>query len=324
MDMDQATMERLYKPRSVFSPGGRLKMNIVPMFLNILVPWMLFVLCLGLTMFSAMYWRPALVASFIGAFFLMWLGSLGVALWARRKDPNPTWYSYSSMVVFLALVSGTLLGLKNFEKLSRPYYDLMQLKVIDNVDAGKERGQNMLDAGVINFAAGNKVDLAHSWHFKHNNVYCAAPIVTNMSGGPETHTYDFWAVGKDCCAVGASDFRCGPQQDAVTAGIRVLDEEALPFFRLAVQQAETLYNLRATHPIFLFWTHDPVHTINSWHKKVYRIFAVNCAVAFVVFLFLATLAVYKYAWIGRGPWSVKNPFMYHNHDFHPHQPSYGL
>ena len=68
------------------------------------------------------------------------------------------------------------------------------------------RGQQVMDAGIIMFANGSKLELQKSMGFKNQNIYCVAPIV--MGGNTTMGTYDFWAVGKDCCSGSTADFHC--------------------------------------------------------------------------------------------------------------------
>jgi len=94
-----------------------------------------------------------------------------------------------------------------------------------------------MDAAKIYFSAGSGIDYSRSWHFKHHDTYCVAPIVRkNGPGGstvePETGSIDFFAVGTNCCAVTSSDFRCVENSPYSRSGLRVLDDTKTPFYRL--------------------------------------------------------------------------------------------
>merc|ERR1719401_574416 len=137
-----------------------------------------------------------------------------------------------------------------------------------------------MDAGIVYFANGNHIDGSRSWHFKQDTIYCVAPIL-GANDKPETQTYDFWAVGKDCCVTGSSDFRCGQQQAGIRSAIRSLDEDSLKFYRLAVQQAESLYDIVSTRPVFFEWAADPLVVIAEWKLDSFHLFLFYVAAFFV-------------------------------------------
>jgi len=229
----------------------------------------------------------------------VWVGMVALAIWARKGEPDPMWYAYAALMVGLSIVFGTVAGLFLYVEYFSPYYQINDLKVVANIDAGREVGQDHMDAGLFYFAAGNKIDSTKSWHFKNHDLYCVAPIIP-ASGYPETGTYDFWAVGKNCCSNSASDFRCG-SFDNIRArnGIRVLDDQARPFYRLAVQQTESVYGILATHPIFVEWRQDPLDTINTWQDTGYGKYLLWVCGWFVFCLFCVLCATWKFAWLGR-------------------------
>jgi len=95
--------------------------------------------------------------------------------------------------------------------------------------------------------------------FKNIDTYCVAPITSTpfANKSAKLDTYDFWAVGVNCCSGVASDFRCGEfNNPAAHSGLRLMDEKDRSYFRVAVQQAEAAYNLQATHPLFFYWAED--------------------------------------------------------------------
>merc|ERR1719160_2030554 len=175
-----------------------------------------------------------------------------------------------------------------------------------------EHGQNVLDAGQFYFVKGSKLDPLRAWHFRQKDVYCVAPIIAPVSNGtwpvpnmtypnvPLTQSYDFWAVGKDCCSVSSSDFRCGAYNNPLArSAIRVLDEQDLKFYRLAVEQAETLYGIMATHPVFFEWSQDPLEVVNTWNARAFANYILAAVFSLVVSLLGVACASCKFAWLGR-------------------------
>lgn len=300
----------------LFLAGERIRMSIVPMFLCVFIPWGLYVLVSSVTTFCYVYTRPLPAGATLVSVFLFCVALLVIAIRARKEDPCPTWYSYLALSCCSFCIVAALLGHSTCQAGVRPWMELTALAPRFGINAGREFGQNFMDAGIIEFAPGNSIDAFKAWSFKRGgdnldamtssvqpgSVYCVAPIVTNNLP-PETQSYDFWVVGKDCCSVGTADFRCGVWFGLGNrSGLRVLVDEDLDYYRLAVQQAEGNFHMRARHPIFFTWSEDPLRTLAIENRRVFVGYVFGVAVAFVTALFGVCMAVAKFAWIGRGPW----------------------
>jgi len=298
-EMHPLVKDKLMRPRTVFHPGSRIKMNILPMILNLFVPWGIFTFVCGICSSWVMYNQPGVVYMMLAITYLGWGMCLRKAAEARKDNPEPTWFTYVSLAVGIAVIAGTVCGMTLFQMYRRPFFQIRDLKVVRDLDAGKEYGQNWMDAGILEFKQGSRLDGLRTWHFKHGSLYCVAPIVVDDSK-PETQSYDFWAVGQDCCSLSSSDFRCGAwAQPGVRKAIRIVDDEASPFFRLAVKQAETLYGIVASHPIFFEWSYDPEAEVAGWNRKAFSNYIFMVCVAFVCSLFLLAMATCNFAFIGR-------------------------
>lgn len=269
-------------------------MNFLPLILNVFLPWGVYCICCGLTSFSLMYERPKLVAVLIAAVFALWLACVHQAYWARRNNPDPTWYTYAAVAIGIAFFSGISSGLQNFNGQGAEYKQISSLKVVHKLDPNTATGLDVLDAGMVYFADNARLDGTRSWHFKQRRLYCVAPIVSNNS-----RTIDFWAVGRDCCSIDSSDFRCGAwgASNAHT-GIRVLDED-VPYYRLAVQQAETLYGIISTHPTFFRWSRDPITEVANMGQAGFKTYRVQASFAFVLCLAGVGIMAFRFAWLGR-------------------------
>jgi len=243
--------DRLHRPRSVFSPGHRIRMNILPMFLNIFLPWGVFIFCLGITSFWVMYTKPSLAYALVGCCIFIWLVTVLIAINRRRNDPEPAWYTYFAVMTGIAVFGGFFLGMNIFKNFSLPYYMVKDLKVIGHLDVNQERGQNVMDSGIVYFADGNGLDPTRSWHFKHGTVYCVAPIV-GAGGLPESGSFDFWAVGKDCCS--QESFECGDVMIPEARSGELLTDSTGDY-RLAVTMATVKYGVKTPiQLVFVTWT----------------------------------------------------------------------
>lgn len=274
-------------------------MNIIPMFLNLFAPWAFYIFVVTIATFHMRHESPWLCLIILGFCWLVWGITFFIAARAKRRNPDPTWFTYFALMMFVAVLVGTLFGSYNYSRNLNPYYTLNDLKVISHLDPGKERGQNVMDAGIFYFSEGTHVNGHKSWHFKDGTLYCVAPIVS-AGGSPETQSYDFWAVGKDCCSMSSSDFRCGDTSNPTSrSAIRIFDDADIQHYRLAVEQAETLYNVMATHPIFFEWYIDPLEHVGAWNEKGFKWYLRSIAAFFVLSLVSVIGATSQFAYIGR-------------------------
>jgi hypothetical protein len=137
------------------------------------------------------------------------------------------------------------------------------------VNPATSSGQQLMDAGAVFFAHGSYLDFTKAISFSSGSKYCVVPIVL---GKPERADYDFWAVGIDCCdehprgntfptvAGEPQKFHCGDYNNPnARAGLRMMNTALRPYFRLAVEQAEAAYDIKAPHPLFFYWMEDPIN-----------------------------------------------------------------
>lgn len=253
--------------------------------------------------------------------------------------PDPTWLTFFALAIGIALFAGTYKGLSVYRQFTEPYLSLQSMKVTgmgenDGFDVNKG-GEAIMDAGIVRFSPTTSVDLERTSHFMYKTLYCVAPLVDGGTA-PQSQSYDIWVVGKNCCATGASDYRCGLWQDnGALFGTRVTADEDLAYYRLAVQQAESVFGMMARHPIFFTQSTDPfgagyssgfggvggsggkhggksggtghqtgdnsgesggLAALNRESQRQYLFF---CAFMFVFFLFAVTCATAKFSFMGR-------------------------
>lgn len=151
-----------------------------------------------------------------------------------------------------------------------------------------------MDAGSVHFTNSSFVLMQRSVAFQDLHTYCVAPITSTKA---PLASYDFWAVGVDCCSETAADFRCGEYNNPnAHVGLRVLNDEQRSFFRLAVQQAEARYAIKATHPLFFYWGENAAADTQALHDDAikYMLIAMMAYFAFqLVCVLLAVLCLPK-------------------------------
>jgi len=265
-------------------------LDVWTILLNLFLPWMLFCSVYATMSFSFHYSSP------VGAWCVVLLAG-GVALACgfmevrsrRSGDRGKAWW-LAALLFGIAVVLGAVLGDMNFWYNMQPYYDIENLNVYPSVNPAREKGQQLMDAGRIYFADGAHLDLRKAMAFKNLDLYCVAPIVHGDNA--QLSSYDFWAVGMNCCGAVSSDFRCGEYNNPhARSGLRLMRDDQRPFFRLAVQQAEAAYNIKAAHPLFFHWLQDPVAEVNQYRDDGFKFFLLGVFTHFAFSLFAVACAV---------------------------------
>jgi len=270
---------------------------MVAICINIFLPWFLFSTLYAVNSFTMHYTRPTLTWMLIAAGFLVSVLT-GVMAWrAKKRDRDPMWYTYAALAFFIAVCLAAVFGDMNFWYNMQPFYDIENLNTYPSVNPAREKGQQLMDAGRVYFADGTGLDMKKAMAFKNLDLYCVAPIV---SGSTQLASYDFWAVGINCCSGISSDFRCGEFNNPhARSGLRLMRDDQRPFFRLAVQQAEAAYNLKATHPLFFYWMQDPVSEMNSYRDDGFKYYLLGVFSYFAFNTFCVLAAVVGFSKIGR-------------------------
>jgi len=202
---------------------------------------------------------------------------------ARSGDPKPM--TFLTLTALLAWAVAFMAGDWNYRSFMRPYYDIKNLNVYPSVDPSKYQGTQLMDAGMIQFSQGSKLLIDKSIGFKNEDVYCVAPIASGSNSSQATH--DFWAVGVNCCSGHNPDFACGEYTNpAARWGLRLMDDSKRDMFRLAVKEATATFNLKAPHPVFMYWLSDPTSEVSAYQNDGYNYFLMFVFGHFSVQLFL--------------------------------------
>lgn len=283
-----------------FVKGQRRRMNLVAILIALLVPWVMFIGVFGVMSFSIHYKQPYIADMLVVIAAGFCIVSVFLAIKAmvnKNLDAayQPSWYVFISVTCLIAFVVGFMAGENNYYTNMQPYYNYENLATYKDVDTNSYLGQQLMDAGRMDFKKGTKLDVTKSMGFKNKDVYCVAPIMTQGSSAT-AQSVDFWAVGKNCCSGVQADFHCSGFSDPHAVGvIRMMSDEERPFYRLAVQQAEATYKLTATHPLFFQWVHSADEAVNNyWHKGCLSYLVWICAYfTFQGFLTVATTLAFS-------------------------------
>jgi len=282
-----------------------MKMNIVAIFVSLFLPWIMFSLLYGAVSFRLHYRMPELcwglvALSVICVLLIGVTAALNVTQMIQRSPSyQPTWHIFLFLTSLVAVALGPLLGNANFEENMQPYYDLQNLNDYTGVDPSRMRGQQMMDAGRVQFLTGAQVDTRKAYAFQNLDTYCVAPITmysSQLGGALQLSSYDFWAVGINCCGGNSTqevDFKCGAYKSTTAhEGLRLMKDDQRAFMRLAVQQAESAHMIKAVHPLFFYWADDALVNMHSYVESAYRNFACWMCGFFAVQLSLVLIVSY--------------------------------
>mmetsp|Transcript_43950 Transcript_43950/g.71229 ORF Transcript_43950/g.71229 Transcript_43950/m.71229 type:complete len:320 (+) Transcript_43950:81-1040(+) len=288
--------------KSPFGRSQRKTVNLAALAMCLLLPWLLFTAVFTVHALTMQYDDKDLV-QVIDMAAVAWVVLLGYSAFQnwRREDGQPLWYIFLFASSALALFLAITLGNVNYVTNTVPFLDAGNMNDYMNVSPKEYKGNQLMDAGRIHFSADAKLDLTKSMGFKNLDTYCVVPItVGSTAGGPEQlENYDFWAIGTNCCSGHVADFHCGEYNNvAAHAGLRLMKDEMRSYFRLAVQQAEAAYNIKANHPIFLYWMQDPQTEIIAYHSAAHANWLLGVFVALAVQLLLVVLATVAFAKLG--------------------------
>lgn len=286
----------------------RRRLNILGVATGFFVPWLLFTFVFAILSFSVHYTQPivAYLCVSLGFIFVLVQGSLAVDSVRKQasgeRQCEPKWHLFMFATCFLAWSLAVQLGQSNFVHNMQPFYDILNLNAYPSVDPSLMRGQQLMDAGRVGFSANTQLDLNRATGFKNVEMYCVAPVtirVANTTNSMPLASYDFWAVGLNCCSGERGDFHCGDfDNPAAKGGLRLMNDDQRPFFRLAVQQAQAAFSIKSVHPLFFYWTLDPVVMSNTYQDDGFKYFLLGMFSHFALQLSLVTAAVLTFSKAG--------------------------
>lgn len=165
-----------------------------------------------------------------------------------------------------------------------PYFELKKLQAYKGINPDYIPGSRIQDAGLVDFTEFVELDRAKGGcYMAQGNTYCVSPIVNGgevkygLAGSPRSGSYDYFAVGVNCCACPNRDFKCGEWNNPIASGgLRSLDEKSRPFFKLALDDWQASYQKTARNPMFFEWVQDAEW---AWKGLWNRALHVGCLAA---------------------------------------------
>lgn len=288
-----------YGTDSPVGPGKRKRLNTLAICLNIFLPWLVFSAIFSLMCLSVHYTRPKAVRAAVAFGFALSLGSFILAYRSKYRDFDMQWYSFSGLALFIAVLLGWIFGSLNYSHNMMPYYDMENLNEYYNLNPAEKKGKEVMDAGKVWFADDVEIDFKKAIGFKNDHMYCVAPITF---GDHQLPSYDFWAIGVDCCNGASGDFQCGEYENVhARAGLRLMDDKERPLFRLAVEMAESASNIKAQHPLFFYWVQDPIAEIHTYRDEGFMYCMLGMGCHFIFNTFWVCLSTYGFSRLG--PWA---------------------
>jgi len=219
-----------------------------------------------------------MVAYWLCAVVVLILSIVRGKLHKRMHRRALIFYSWWPILTFvlcsLSAVLGCSLGHLMWYTTEQPYYELDSLQPYSDVNPAIVPGKQMQDAGLVDFSDGVGVDRSKGGCFvSAGHTYCVAPILftgellAGLGNTPTFGTYDYFAVGVDCCTCPNTDFRCGDWKNPLAqGGMRSLDYRSRPFYTLAVNDWEAVYLKESRHPLFFDWVQNPhFQSAVMWH-----------------------------------------------------------
>jgi len=207
------------------------------------------------------------------------------------------WPAWNFILCCVAWLAACILGRYLWHSNVEPWYKLSQLQHYDGLDPAVVPGEQVQDAGLVTFTPMVGIDHSRGSCFKQaGHSYCVAPILhggkvpMNMAGASQTGTYDFFAIGVDCCSCPNFDFQCGEWNNpSADGGMRLTDASSRPWYKLAADQWSAAYRKDVKHPLFFHWVQAPKFCWKLLWNQANNIMLISTFALAAIFLVLALL-----------------------------------
>lgn len=263
---------------------------------NFIIPCVVFSLTAALMTFYIHWNAPVFCWVLVGTIF----GIVCVlGYFALREDhrktyrDDHTWYKFSFVTSLFGWISAIFFGYINFELNIKYFHQYGYMGLYVDVDVQTDSSLMYLDGGLFLFTDA-RLDISKSSSYKKGDTYCVAPII---SGNGTMSSYDYWAIGTDCCTGYGTGYSCG-QYDNIDAsgGLRLIDDAAAEaYYTFAVSEAASMWDVTVgSQPIFVYWLEDPYTTMENYWERGFSNYSCFIFVFVTLQLFLVTSAAIYY------------------------------
>lgn len=260
------------KPRETSKTAIWLKVAEKNPFLTIiciLLPPLTFTLVTIPLVFSWHFRYPKLIYLLIvPAVFPVFIARNFCKLAVKRGADARMHHLLVALLIF-AIILGIFTAQVIYMVFMHTYFAIESMKTYTNINPGDTSSARMMDAGQVHFSDKTRLAAEMGMSFTDWDIFCVAPIVDSSIDSQAT--YDFWAVGINCCRSAEPSFECGEfNNPGARSGLRQLQEDRRYYYNLAVEQAEAAYNIRALNPTFYYWVQDPEEMIVTFFSEGFK------------------------------------------------------
>lgn len=234
-----------------------------PLVVNIFLPCVVFSALLWILSSAVRYQTPHLLGAILIAVCTVVLVSMWFCIFFLRRHVG------LAILLTFAILGGCVCGEVNYKYNMHPVYTMQSMRERTGINPAETPGAAVADTGRAYFTKDSYVDVDKGMSYQTMDTYCVAPISV---GDGKLGSYDYWAVGINCCSSADPNFQlCARTQGPARAGIRLMFPEQAQYFKLAVEQAESEYNIRSSEtPLFFYWVDDPLQELRNYETAGFQ------------------------------------------------------
>lgn len=251
----------------------------------------------GVLAIALFAWRAATIAVLIRSTVA---GNLQKRMYRRTMIYWSWWPLFNFIIAALSAIAAISFGHYLWYSTLEAYHEIAGLQPYKDINPSIVPGAQLQDAGLVDFSLGVNIDRSKGGCFvQTDHTYCVAPILysgelfSGLGNAPTFGSYDYFAVGIDCCTCPNQDFRCGSWKNPLAqGGIRSVDYKSRPSYRLAVDNWAASYMKESRNPLFFEWVQDPEFHWNFWRVEANHTAILSCVAPIPILFLLAVISAH--------------------------------